>query len=451
MILEKKTLGNSIVNSPLPSPSNFYSQLTKHHYFSQNYADLHARPFSVSKVPLRVSQLCFLHQKDSSQFDELLHLKALCSRYSVNPPVDGASCFYQKVGDYEIRWERHTEFSSYTFLIHDSGPSPFECPPIAIVPVDWLEMIPGEIIAAVHIDALNADSIELDRDTLRQYFEGQRLMGSDLHNGEATMLSALRLHNDNFNRILLVNSSLNECQSGRVLRALLEIEAYRNMTLLAFPLAQKVSVKVSSMESQLANLLKKQKDIKSSSEEKEQLAQLSEMAADIAELIASSRYRFDAGSAYYQMVKSRFAELQEREIDELQTFSAFVDRRLSPAYRTVLAAKRRLDDLSSRVDRASDFLRTRIDMAIEAQNQALLQSMDRRAQMQFNLQQTVESLSVVVMTFYVLALCDYLLDALHSVNVTINKSVVIAIMMPMVLASIWLFSRRVKKKINGNN
>jgi len=448
-------VARNIVDSPVLLKDKQYSQLNKHSYFSQSYADLHARPFPVSKVPLRVSQLCFLHRKGVSQAEsqaqELAHLQALCYRYSVNPPLVGASCFYQRIGEYEIRWERHTEFSSYTFLIHDHGPSPFECPPIALVPVDWLENIAGEIIAAVHIDALSADNIALERDTLRQYFEGQRLMGSKLHQGEATILSALRLHNDNFNRILLVNSSLNECQSGRVLRALLEIEAYRNMALLAFPLAQQVSVSVSAMESQLASILKKQKDITSASGEKEQLAQLSAMAADIAQLIASSRYRFDAGSAYYQMVQSRFAELQEQEIDELQTLSAFIDRRLSPAYRTVLAAKRRLDDLSSRVDRASDFLRTRIDMAIEAQNQALLQSMDHRAQMQFNLQQTVEGVSVVVMTFYVLALGDYLLDAMASVNVAINKPLVIAGMMPMVFISIWFMSRRVKKKINGKH
>ncbi|SEK34131.1 Uncharacterized membrane-anchored protein [Colwellia chukchiensis] len=430
-----------------------YSQLAKHSYFQQSYTDLHARPFPVAKAPLRVSQLCFLHDKAqpeaTSRAEELAHLTALSSRYSVNPPLAGASCFYQCIGEYEIRWERHTEFSSYSFLIHERGPSPFQCPPVALVPVDWLDKIPGKIIAAVHIDALDAKDISLERDSLRQYFEGQRLIGAEIVSAQATILTALRLHKDNFNRILLVNSSLNECQSGRVLRALLEIEAYRNMTLLAFPLAQQVSSRVSAMESALANILNQQNHGQVASDEKARLAQLSKIAADVAELIASSRYRFDAGCAYYQMVQSRFAELQEQEIAELQTLNAFIDRRLSPAYRTVLAAKRRLDDLSSRVDRASDFIRTRIDMAIEAQNQALLQSMDRRAQMQFNLQQTVEGVSVVVMTFYVLALADYVLTALDDMVLPLHKSLILAGMLPLVLLSIWLLSRGVKKQING--
>ncbi|AAZ25280.1 hypothetical protein CPS_2026 [Colwellia psychrerythraea 34H] len=42
-----------------PSFSKQYRHLNKHPYFSQNYADLHARPFPNSVLPLRVSQLCF--------------------------------------------------------------------------------------------------------------------------------------------------------------------------------------------------------------------------------------------------------------------------------------------------------------------------------------------------------------------------------------------------------
>jgi uncharacterized membrane-anchored protein len=258
----------------------------------------------------------------------------------------------------------------------------------------------------------------------------------------------MRLHSDNFNRILLVNNGLNECQNGRVVRALLEVEAYRNMALLAFPLAQEVSAKVSKMESQLAGLLKAQNSQSTSTDEKSQLTVLSEMAAIIAELIAHSRYRFDASTAYYQMVKSRLGELEEREIDELQTLTSFIERRLSPACRTVLAAKRRLDDLALRVDRASDFLRTRINMVIETQNQALLQSMDRRAQMQFNLQQTVEGLSVVVMTYYLLQLCDYMLQGADSLGWNGNKAISISVLMPLVLGGVWLLSRRIKKRIN---
>ncbi|MBQ0758004.1 MAG: DUF3422 domain-containing protein [Amphritea sp.] len=435
--------------------SGHYSQLVKHQRFSENYNDLHTRPFTVAETPLRISHISFLHGDKSSYESEQKHLQALCDRYSINPPKLGDTCFYQSFGEFEVRWERHTEFSTYSFTIYGEDSKPFEHPPVSLIPTDWLQLIPGEVISALHVEVLdNGASIQIpdkktpDKEALRQYFEGQRLIGSELRNGAATIWSALRLHRDGFNRILLLNSSLNECQTGRVLRALLELEGYRNMMLLAFPEAQQVSMQVSKMEAQLARLVRQISGERIVDEEQRQLAELSDLAAAIAELIARSRYRFDAGQAYYQMVQSRLGELEENEINGLQTLSAFVDRRLSPALRTVEAAKRRLDDLASRVDRASDFLRTRIDMAIEAQNQTLLKSMDRRAQMQFRLQQTVEGLSVVVITYYVMGLMHYLFDAAHTFGLHFSSERTIAVMVPVVMLTTWILSRRMHKRIS---
>lgn len=450
LITAENSTGESVSRQDAPIsevPATYYSQLKKHNRFNDSYADLHTRPFPVSETPLRVSHLSFLHEGSNSYQHEFEHLKQLCQRYSINPPQQGDSCFYQSFGEFEVRWERHTEFSSYSFTIYGEDSQLFQHPPVALLPADWLQNIPGAVVAAVHIEMLDSEEQVPDRETLRQYFEGQRLIGSELRNGAATVWSALRLHSDNFNRILLLNNGLNECQSGRVLRALLELEDYRNMMLLAFPTAQEISAQVSKMESQLARLVRQISGARVAEEEKHQLSELSAMAAAIAELIAQSRFRFDAGKAYYQMVQSRLEELEEREINELQTMAAFIDRRLSPALRTVEAAKRRLDDLAGRVDRASDFLRTRIDMAIESQNQALLKSMDRRAQMQFSLQQTVEGLSVVVITYYVLALCGYLLDAADTFSLGFSSERTIAIMLPVVLFSVWLLSRRLRKRI----
>jgi len=434
---------------PSERVTGHYTQLSKHRLFHENYNDLHTRPFPVADTPLRVSHLSILHGDFGSYEMEYRHLSALCQRYTINPPQPEDTCFYQSFGEFEVRWERHTEFSTYSFTIYGEDSQPFEHPPISLIPLDWLQGLPGELISALHIEVLdNQDGAQIpDREQFRQYFEGQRLIGSELREGAATIWSSLRLHNDSFNRILLLNNGLNKCQTGRVLRALLELEAYRNMMLLAFPEAQQVSAQVSRMEAQLARLVRQISGQRIPEEEQRQLTELSDLAAAIAELITHSRYRFDAGTAYYQMVQSRLDELEEQEIDGLQTLSAFVDRRLSPALRTVEAAKRRLDDLASRVDRASDFLRTRIDMSIEAQNQALLKSMDRRAQMQFSLQQTVEGLSVVVITYYVLSLLHFLLDAADTFNLGLSTERTIALMLPLVLFSVWILSRRLHRRI----
>jgi len=428
-----------------------YYLLKQHPQFAENYNTLHARPFFVSTSPLSISQVAFLHQNQVSHQKELSHLNTLCFQFNIEPPNENDLCFYQNFGAFELRWERHTEFSSYTFIIAKQQSTPFDNLAINLLPNHWLNTISGEMIAAVHIDMLAANENSLNREYLRSYFEGERLIGSELRNNDAIIWSAFRLHKDNFNRILIFNNMLNECQSGRVLRALLELETYRNMSLLAFPLAQKISARVSDLEIELARLIRKLEKSNQTEDEKLLLNKLSNMAAEIAELIAFSRYRLDASCAYYEMVQSRLKELEENEIDKIQTMATFIERRLTPSHRTVQAAKRRLDDLSHRVDRASDFLRTRINMVIEAQNQALLKSMNRRSQMQFNLQETVEGLSVVVISYYVLSLCQYLLSAINSFGFRLYVDRVTAILMPIVLAAVWFLTRRLKKRLQRTN
>lgn len=447
-IFEDITLRQALHQLPtLTDPLNETFGLSQHARFQGNYADLHARPFPVATTPVRVSHMTLLHTGADHYPRELKHLSSLCKRYSINPPSEGDVCFYQNFGEFEVRWERHTEFSSYTFLLKGKSAQCFSQTAISLLPDDWISELPGEVVAALHIEGIDSDTAVVDKETLRPCFEGQRLIASQLGNEAASVWSALRLHSDGFNRVLLVNRSLNECQTGRLIRTLLELEAYRNMMLLAFPVAQQTSAQVSDMETELADLLRQISGERVISEEREQLEKLSDMAAAVAELIAETRYRFDAARAYYQMVQSRLDDLQETELNGLQTMSAFIEHRLGPAFRTTEATKRRLDDLSSRVDRASDFLRTRVDMAIEAQNQALLQSMDKRAQLQFRLQQTVEGLSIVVITYYVLALCSFIFKAAVPFAPWMDVDLLRAAFLPVVLASVWLVTHRVKKHL----
>jgi uncharacterized membrane-anchored protein len=53
--------------------------------------------------------------------------------------------------------------------------------------------------------------------------------------------------------------------------------------------------------------------------------------------------------------------------------------------------------------RASDLLRTQVDVALQEQNRDLLLSMDRRARIQSRLQRILEVISIVALTYYLAA------------------------------------------------
>ena len=420
-------------------------QLNTHSRFVESYNGLHSRSFFPIKGPVQVSHIAVLHDGEYQADDALAHLQNLCQQYQLDAELRAPFVSLQ-FPEFELRWEQHTEFSTYSFITYTPTKQPFADHLLTQLPQGWVESIPGQVVSAVRVGVMDVDQVP-DREVLREHFEGQRLKGSQLRQGAATLWSALQLHDDGFNRLLVLNQQLSECEIGRMVRALLELEAYRNMLLLALPVAQETIAAVSEMEDQLAVLTRQFSHDQGSVNDQQLLSELSTMAAAIAELIASSRYRFDAAKAYYQMVESRFAELQESEVDHLQTISDFIDRRLSPAIRTVKAAKRRLDDLASRVGRATDFIRTRIDMSIEKQNQNLLKSMDRRAKMQFRLQQTVESLSVVVLTYYILSLMSLGFKGLPLSHLGLTTETSIALLIPLVFGLVWYLTHRVKKKI----
>ena len=129
-------------------------------------------------------------------------------------------------------------------------------------------------------------------------------------------------------------------------------------------------------------------------------------------LVTLSTYRFSATEAYGRLVHDRLKDLRETRLDDFQPIAEFLDRRFEPAQRTCASVAERQESLSRRIARTSDLARTRVDVALQKQNRALLASMERRARMQLRLQQTVEGLSVVAISYYALGIVTYLLGGL---------------------------------------
>ena len=100
----------------------------------------------------------------------------------------------------------------------------------------------------------------------------------------------------------------------------------------------------------------------------------------------------------------------------------------------------------TRAERAAELLRTRVDVDRAAQNQSLLESMDRRADLALRLQHTVEGLSVAAVSYYVIGLLGYIAKGAEDVGVRIHPAVATAVAVPVVVLAIWLVVRRVRRR-----
>lgn len=72
-------------------------------------------------------------------------------------------------------------------------------------------------------------------------------------------------------------------------------------------------------------------------------------------------------------------------------------------------------------------------MSLEKQNQAVLESMNRRAELQLRLQQTVEGLSVAAITYYVVGVIGYAACGLEELGLGVNPKLIMGLSAPLVL------------------
>jgi uncharacterized membrane-anchored protein len=204
-------------------------------------AEVHARPFETMTAPLRVSHLAV---KSGNKHTRAVarHLADLCEAHGVTPPADDVDFFSAQLGHYRLRWERHTEFRTYTFTTDgEAGAAdPFAEMPANMVPEEWLQNIPGKLVAAVHVAVRADDRTDYSASDLSGWLDPEAIVGSHVLDGSATVWTDFRLYPDSYSRVLIQDRGLSPRQTGRLVQTMLEIETYRLMALLAFPLAREV-------------------------------------------------------------------------------------------------------------------------------------------------------------------------------------------------------------------
>jgi uncharacterized membrane-anchored protein len=230
-----------------------------------------------------------------------------------------------------------------------------------------------------------------------------------------------------------------------MMQRLFEIEAYRMLALLALPIARRQSPRTLVIERELAQLT--DGIARGEGADESLLHELTRLAAEVESGLAASQFRFGACRAYSDLVRTRIGELREQRVPGLQTLDEFMARRFTPAVNTCATVSQRLHDLSERVAQASSLLATRVGIARERQNQALLASMDRRAKLQLRLQQTVEGLSVAAIVYYAAGLVGYLAKGAKSTGLALDADLVVGLAVPMLAVAALLTVRRARRHI----
>jgi uncharacterized membrane-anchored protein len=434
---------DSIVPAPATTPSELL--LGPEHALRRDLAhEVHSRPPEALETPSRATYLAVLTDRGGRD-REVAHLAALCDRFLVDPPVPNSTHFSTRLGSLRGKWERHGEFSSYTFIAKGLSPLPFSDPPARMLPSGWLAAVPGRVLVAAHAKIIGAPRHAVDADFLARHFAANIVVGSDVGESAGSVYTDFRVHEDGFTRFLLIDRCFTARQAGRMMQRLFEIEAYRMMALLALPVARELASQVGAAETNLAALT--EEIATGLGDEESLLHRITALAAEVESALASNQFRFGATRAYSDLVDRRIAELREQRLHGVQPIGEFTTRRFGPAVATCSATLERLQGLSERVGRTSTLLSTRVGIARERQNQALLASMDRRAKLQLRLQQTVEGLSVAAIVYYVAGLVGYVAKALRERGADIQPDLIVGVSVPLIAVLVLVATHIARRRI----
>lgn len=406
--------------------------MQNHSLREQITTEVHARPFQRLQPELGLIHIAAIYD-DQGESGLQAPLSELLTRLNIPLPESVLHFFYATNERFAVRYEPHNEF--YTLTLYRLDQASTES-----LHSYW-QSLPGAFLSGVEVLFKGREEEKPD---LKSTFGHRQVSGAQVMGGAARIWTDFYPREDNgFVRVVVHDISLKAFQAGRLLQRLCEIETYRHTALLALPIAHASMPRLTEMDKELADITH---EIAQDPDASDLLKRLMALAAQVEELSAETANRFSATQAYFAVVDTRIAELREERIQGLQTVSQFMERRLDPAKRTCIAANDRIERLSRRIARATELIRSQVDLSIEQQNQQLLEGLNNRAKRQLKLQAKLESFTIIVVTYYAFDLLE------RSIRNTVSADtmrddilMIVSFSVPLIAGALWWYVRRLLK------
>ena len=295
----------------------------------------------------------------------------------------GANHYSADLGPFRLKWERHTEFTRYKFIVAGRRRRPVRRAGDRRRSgrTGW-RRCPGEVIAAAHVALLphgrrrRPSTTRIAGAAVRRQRAGRRRVAG----GAAAAFTDFRIHADGFSRLLVHDRGMTPRQAGRTVQRLLEIDTYRILALLALPVAAELAPFLTRCEHELAEITKR---LTGAARAGRAGAARPADPAGGRDREPRSATRISASAppppttSWCGGASPSCARTGSRGCRPSASSPSGGWR---PAMATCRAVPRARRPCPQRVARATQLLSTRVEITRERQNQAVLASMNRRAQ-----------------------------------------------------------------------
>ncbi|WP_298429271.1 DUF3422 domain-containing protein [Rhodoblastus sp.] len=422
------------------------SAFEQHPLRARILGELHARPTRPLEAPARILHFAFLADAAGAEADRLAVTQA-CIERGLPGPDSQTRQFRVELQGAALVWERHGEFITHSWEFSGlDGDEPFAPSPATLMQKIRMLPQPGPLLVAVDLHMLAGDR---DPASLGAVFGPLQMAVCDANAGRALIATDFAPDTFGFVRIFIANRSMPAMAAGRLAQRALEVETYRTLALLGLPEAQSLAPSIQRIEQELPRLLDAMTQATGVEQNRHLLDALTGLASELEVGAAASLYRFGATRAYDDLARARLYAINETPLPDYPSWSGFLTRRLQPAMRTCRNTEARQADLSRKLARAAQLLRTRVDTEVEAQNGDLLRQMGERVQLQLRLQQTVEGLSIAAITYYIASVIHHVLEGAKEAGLHVEPSTDTAILIPFIVAFVAWTVWRIRRKHSG--
>ncbi|ACA17379.1 uncharacterized membrane-anchored protein [Methylobacterium sp. 4-46] len=419
-------------------------RLNEHALRARVLAEVHARPFMPVKTPRRFLHYAFLTDGEAAAADRAA-LDAYCAGLGLPGPPAAAKQHRVVFSGAILRWESHSEFTTYTWEYADQQGLAFQPQPDALAgPMEGLPQ-PGDLLVAVDLHLLAAGEGDVPPE-ITATFSPSSLAVAQAEGGAAVIATDFQADPHGFVRVVVADRGMTRVAAGALVQRVLEIETYRTLALLGLPEAQALGPAIRRIETALPVLMEEMRASEGFEANHQLLDRLIALSAELEAGAARSLFRFGATRAYDELIRLRLDAIREQPIPGQTSWSVFLARRFNPAIRTCMATGERQDTLSEKLSRAAQMLRTRVDVELEKQNHAQLQAMNDRVRLQIRLQQTVEGLSVAAISYYVASLVHHVLEGAHAAGLPVDATIGTAAAVPAIVLAVAWTVRRIRRR-----
>lgn len=406
----------------------------EHAYRKLIDAETHARPVPPMTAPLRIRRLAFMSADGGADLRAVHAQMAGLAGAVEEGPGWARQLEFERDG-HHVTWELHSEFATFTWTAaaddwvpHPKGIGLEYHANLLLVFATRIDLIPTEAVSPAALEGFNPLSL-----CYSTIFDDTAEVATDFH-----------LDRDGFTRFEVAARQMSPLRQGVLVRRLMEIETYRTMALIGLPLAREMGGQVSEYERRLAQIMQTIGRGETLADHQQTLAALHKLSSEVGQTVEETSFRFAATQAYGEVLAERLHRLRERAIGEFTTIDRFLNNRAQPALATCRAMEKRLLALTEKVQRSIELLDARISLSIQSQNQTVLDTISRTSASQFRLQQTVEGLSIIAISYYALGVLGYVFEALHDV-LPYPKGTLLGLSAPLVVVLVFLAISRIRK------